>query len=252
MERKVHKQALGEEERQSKISLNKINVQRFKDTTARGFDIMTNKEYNSQTDQGSKQLHEPQVKAPPSTWTKIKNTSNAFDEFAREPSSHDQSVHQNEGSEPKHIDDVVGSYNDLKSGDLNDDLYNTMHGDFRSMIERRSKRIMKGSKTMSNFHKSGGISKPGPVVATSAMPNISTKATKDITPASVTPMNRETNASAFRKSVNASTGHMKNQAKVGNTHVRTGHSVIAATPKSSAANKSSRVIRTGAFQRMKS
>jgi hypothetical protein len=96
MERQIRKDGLSEEERLATITVNKVNIQRFKDTTARGFDIMTNKKFNNETDQGSKTLYAPFVKAPASTWTKIKNSSNAFDEYQEDPSrgSSKRSMHQ--------------------------------------------------------------------------------------------------------------------------------------------------------------
>ena len=240
MERQVHKQALGEEERTSRISLNKINIQRFRDTTDRGFDILTNKQFNKQAEEGSKFLHDPQVKPPQSTWTKIRNSSNAFDEFARASSGHAQSVPPEESGSIPNITD------DIKAGDLNDDLYNTIHGDFRKMVERRSKRLIKGSKTMSNFHKTTEITKPEPM-----KPAGTTSVAKNIVPAS----KRATNASALRQASNVSLGHTKNEATIGTTASRTGRSVMNETPNSNAlsrSNKSNRVIRTGAFQKIKS
>lgn len=239
MERQVHKQALGEEERMSKISLNKINVQRFRDTTDRGFDILTNKQFNKQAEEGSKMLHNPHVNPPPSTWTKIKNSSNAFDDFQREESDHAQSVPAQESTP------MVGSTDDPKAGDLNDDLYNTIHGDFRKMVERRSKRLIKGNKTMSNFRKTSEITKPE-----SIKPAGRNSVAKDIVPTKL-----ETNESALRQTSNVNLEHTKNEPKIGTTALRTGRSVMSEGPNSNAmskSNKSSRVIRTGAFQKINS
>lgn len=233
MERQIHHQALGEEERTSKISLNKINVQRFNDTTARGFDILTNKQYNNPAEEGSKMLHDPQVKPPPSTWTKIKNSSNAFDEFSRHESDVGGVTPKETASIPKPIDEV-------KSGDLNDDLYNTLHGDFRQMIERRSKRLVKGSKTMSNFHRSTGAIKSNPIQSFKPAEPVASK------PANI--VNRETNASALRKSTHVASNQIQsNQAsKNESTASIAGRNVMKGTP------KSIRPIRTGAFQRINS
>eukprot|EP00343_Euplotes_focardii_P002620 CAMPEP_0205806106 /NCGR_PEP_ID=MMETSP0205-20121125/9532_1 /ASSEMBLY_ACC=CAM_ASM_000278 /TAXON_ID=36767 /ORGANISM="Euplotes focardii, Strain TN1" /LENGTH=267 /DNA_ID=CAMNT_0053078397 /DNA_START=111 /DNA_END=915 /DNA_ORIENTATION=- len=43
MEKQARKQGMGEGERLENIALNKVNIQRFRDTTDRGFDITTNK-----------------------------------------------------------------------------------------------------------------------------------------------------------------------------------------------------------------
>lgn len=150
MERAVHKRALGEEERSAKISINKINVQRFNDTTERGFDILTNKQYNIPNDLGSKTIYNPYVKPPPSTWTKIKNTSSTIDEYVSNFTNSGSGVQfaKNEEiiSEPKAIEDI-------DSQDINDRLGDTIEDDFaRKEIERRSKRLNKGSKTLSNFN----------------------------------------------------------------------------------------------------
>lgn len=246
MERKVHKQALGEEERQSKISLNKINVQRFRDTTDRGFDILTNKHFNNAADKESKVVHEPQVKPPPSTWTKIKNSSNAFDEYepvASFPSNHDN------GSEPKKMDDAI-------SGDLNDRVYDTTHTEFENReIERRSKRLMKGSKTMMNFHKPTNTlaSKPriDPV-------DITSKNVRDFIPPqaarkqpSATPVARQTNESALRRSSNYSAKPSLGSQIQASAASRVGQKIMdQPQSKRSSLAASSRAIRTGAFQRL--
>lgn len=150
MEREVHKRAMGEEDRSAKISLNKINVQRFNETTERGFDILTNKQYNIPNDLGSKTIYNPYVKPPPSTWTKIKNTSNTIDDYASNLTNTGSGVqfarNSETISEPKGMEDIV-------SHDINDRLGDTIQDDFaRRELERRSKRLNKGSKTLSNFH----------------------------------------------------------------------------------------------------
>lgn len=256
MEKQFRKQALGEEERSSKISLNKVNVQRFKDTTNRGFDILTNKHFNNASDSGSKTVYEPNVKPPPSTWTKIKNTSNAFADF-KSGSSHGFS-RQASGSEPKMLDDVVDG------GDLNDRLYDTVHDEFmKTSIERRSKRLMKGSKTMSNFHKTNNnLNNQAAKFANERKGNearVPVKATADIAPIQtethvpVPPINRESNQSALRKSMNASSRHSNIGAGKGATAIRTGRDIMSQTPKSKHTSmvSSNRAIRTGAFQRIK-
>jgi hypothetical protein len=244
MERKALEEGMGEEERQSKIALNKVNVQRFRDTTERGFDILTNKQFNNAADKESKVIHEPQVKPPPSTWTKIKNSSNAFDDFEREPS---YPSNQDNASEPKKLDDAA-------SGDLNDRAYETAHTDFTQTreVERRSKRLMKGSKTMMNFHKpTATLQKPQ-----ISPEDITSKNVRDIAPAQIersqpnaTPVARQTNASALRKSSNYS-ARPSNQ---GSTASRAGQKIIGqASSKRSSLAASSRAIRTGAFQRLQS
>ena len=150
MERAVHKRALGEEERSAKISLNKVSVQRFNDTTERGFDILTNKKFNVPADLGSKTIYNPYVKPPPSTWTKIKHSSNTIDDYASIVTNTGSGVQfaTNEEiiSEPKALED-------LDSKDINDRLGDTIDDNFfKKEVERRSKRLNKGSKTLSNFH----------------------------------------------------------------------------------------------------
>lgn len=237
MERQVHKQSLGEEERLGQISLNKINVQRFKDTTARGFDILTNKQFNNPSEEGSKTVYEPFVKPPPSTWTKIKNTSNAFDDF-RYGSSNAASQNNDTGSEPKKLDDVADS------GDLNDRVYDTVHDEFMQTnnIERRSKRLMKGSKTMSNFHKTDANAKITQPVKVN--PNPKHEKAQNI---------NKTNQSALRESINSSARHFSKEVLPGSTAVRAGRDIVSQTPQSkhSSIISSNRMIRTGAFQRIK-
>jgi hypothetical protein len=263
MERQVHKQSLGEVERLDQISLNKINVQRFKDTTARGFDILTNKQFNNPSEEGSKTVYEPFVKPPPSTWTKIKNTSNAFDDF-KYGSSNAGSQNNDARSEPKKLDDMADS------GDLNDRVYDTVHDEFMqtSNIERRSKRLMKGSKTMSDFHKTNATTKPSGPVKVNPNPKqenaqntmAAVKGNKEILPTKAenssnnfNPNNRETNQSALRKSMNSSARHASKEVLPGSTAVRAGRNIVSQTPQSkhSSIVSSNRMIRTGAFQRIK-
>jgi hypothetical protein len=252
MEKQLRKQGLQEEERLEKIGVNKINVQRFKDTTFRGFDILTNKQFNNPTDQGSKTLYEPVVKDPPSAWTKIKNFSNGFDDFQTDQST----GHEEEGSEPKKLDD------NPTSEDFNDRVLET-NSEFlltKSNIDRRSQRLAKGSKTMSNFHKTNAIRNPPkiqnppyraqnysvepsqPIKTNAAPPNLISKSLSSMTPA-----HRESNQSALRKNVAGSNRH----SQVGAGASKTGRNVIGHTPKSQSVASSGRAIRTGAFQRLK-
>ena len=157
MERNFHKRALGDEERSAKISMNKINVLRYNETTDRGFDILTNKQYNIANDVGSKTIYEPSVKPPPSTWTKIKYTSNQVDEAnysAGNTASDIKYVNNNEVyTEQRNVDDI-------SSKDLNDRLGDTVQDEFiKKEQERRSKRLDKGCKTMTNFHNKTTVSK---------------------------------------------------------------------------------------------
>lgn len=252
MERQFHKQALGDEERNLQISLNKIDVQRFRDTTDRGFDIMTNKQFNSASDEGSRKLHEPMVKPPPSLWTKIRNTSNGFEEI--HPSSSHQSSNRGHEYETNRHEGASGDDFDQKEFDSTQDEFRQTRE-----IERRSKRLMKGSKTVTGFYKpKNNYVNPvntnvnnGKVIYTK---NIVAKVSKDIAPApaAYNPATRETNQSALRKSVNVG-GSYPQRSNVGSTASMTGRNIVA-TPKSSQASvvSSNRAIRTGAFQRIKS
>mmetsp|Transcript_32711 Transcript_32711/g.28984 ORF Transcript_32711/g.28984 Transcript_32711/m.28984 type:complete len:171 (+) Transcript_32711:1108-1620(+) len=150
------------------------------------------------------------------------------------------------------------------SGSLNDNQYDSTHADFSQTkeIERRSKRLMKGSQTMSNFNKTAGLnfnsSKP---VKVQPQPtnDITNNNVKSISPAVIENLpvepkiNRETNQSALRRSSNYS-ARVSQKSGVGNsTASRAGKNIIASTPKSksSVALSSGRAIRTGAFQRIK-
>jgi hypothetical protein len=115
---------------------------------------------------------------------------------------------------------------------------------------------------MSNFHKTNNLptnnntSKPSPQII---QKDTISKPVKQVTPPSLNTMhasnraasNRETNQSALRHSVKASSRHSQ---LAGDTMAsRTGQNVIGQTPKSkrSSVASSVRMIRTGAFQRIK-
>lgn len=119
MERNFHKRALGDEERNAQISMNKINVLRFNDTTARGFDILTNKQYNISADTGSKTIYEPNVKPAPSTWTKIKHSSNEGDDADIKFVNDNQIVNDQQLAD------------DITSNDINDRLGDTVNDEFQ-------------------------------------------------------------------------------------------------------------------------
>ena len=119
---------------------------------------------------------------------------------------------------------------------------------------------------MSNFHKttSTGIvdgkkeNEPGEIKPE----EITSKQVKDISPAIIEQENRaqpdpqpqrETNASALRKSSNFS-GRASQKSNIGgSTASRAGKNIVGSTPKSkhSSVLSSNRAIRTGAFQRIK-
>ena len=119
---------------------------------------------------------------------------------------------------------------------------------------------------MSNFHRSGAVTKQEEPMkslqkTTYSRPNISkldNKITKEFAPvvanstvvSNVTPINNETNESAFRKSMNAGSQHSKKEASMAS---RTGRNIVSHTPKSkhSSVVNSNRMIRTGAFQKIK-
>ena len=250
MEKQARKHGLGENERQDKIALNKVNVQRFRDTTDRGFDILSNKQFNNPVDKGSKTIFQPLVQPPPSTWTKIKNSSNAFDNF------HPQSSSRRSESNLERLDEEV------EAGELNDRLYATTQIDFSQTqaMERRSKRLMKGSQTMSNFNKANTNSTEKFQTKNSqAMNNdISNKQIKEI-PASIienpsqsNQIRRETNQSALRRSSNYSERVSRKSNTIGSSTSKAGKNIISPQSKRSSVLSSNRAIRTGAFQRIKS
>ena len=247
IERQFHKQALGEVERSKQISLNKINVQRFRDTTDRGFDIMTNKQFNSASDEGSRALHEPMVKPPPSLWTKIRNTSNGFHEMY--PSSAHQSSSKGYESEPKQIDGQSGAGDDLSRQE-----FDSAEDEFRQTreVERRSKRLMKKNKTVTSFYKPKNYDIVNNTSTVNAQ-DTSQKVNKDITPSNYgyNQSKRETNQSALRKTVNLDSAIPK-RSNYGSTASMTGRNIVS-TPKSkhTSVASSNRAIRTGAFQRIK-
>lgn len=255
MEKQARKIGLGEDERQQKIAINKVNIQRFKDTTERGFDILTNKHFNNPVDEGSKTLHEPFVKPPQSTWTKIKASgSNAFDNF--DPQANQQVLDVENASSGRGIEDGA------ISGDLNDRAYDTNHVDFSKTqeIERRSRRLMKGSRTTSNFNPSNAtpLSRDAPLKQ-NIQNDITNKEIKDISPAiiekaPVQSVSKETNEAALRRSSNRSAFSSKNIKPMKSSTSRVGQNIVSSKPasKRSAVVFSGRQIRTGAFQKMKS
>lgn len=277
MEHQARQRGLSQEERSNQVAVNRINLQRFKDTTDRGFDILTNKQFNNPSEEGSKTLYQPFVKPPPSTWTKVKNTSNAFHEI-KSGSSNDTlsraapSENNEKASTARKLGEIP------ESGELNNKFFESANEDFaRSKeVERRSRRLAKGSKTMSNFHKSTRSQPPIEVqkpveraVHNSSqqhqvVPKVDPSYAKEITPAKLGKLDetnatsnvaadpKATNEAAFRKSINSSS---RRSQKVGSTHSmasRTGRNIVAQTPKSKQSSmlSSNRQIRTGAFQRI--
>ncbi|CAI2365184.1 unnamed protein product [Moneuplotes crassus] len=254
MERHARKVGLGEDERQQKISLNKVNIQRFRDTTERGFDILTNKQFNNPVDEGSKTLHEPFVKPPASTWTKIKASgSNAFDSF--DPQG-DQQIQ--DGRNPSNSNAFEEN---TASGDLNDRAYDSQHFEFSNtqVIERRSKRLMKGNRTLTNFNSSATPKGPENKAKSDLQSDITNKEIKDISPAIIekpqAPNKKiETNQAALRKSSNRGRLSSQNIGQAKSTASTAGAKIVSSKPESKRSSVlfSGREIRTGAFQKMKS
>ena len=123
---------------------------------------------------------------------------------------------------------------------------------------------MKGSKTMSDFHKTDKTQSEKPNINTERggvkPEDITSNHVKEISPAVIekevskpqAQPSRTTNQSALRKSSNYS-GRASQKTNIGSTASRTGKNIVGAALKSkhSSVVSSNRMIRTGAFQRIK-
>ena len=85
IERRIHKEALSEEDRTALNGLNKINYERFTQEANRGFDIMTNIKINDKKDPESKQTFQPRVIQPTGLWNKVQQgSSKGFEQIGGE------------------------------------------------------------------------------------------------------------------------------------------------------------------------
>lgn len=81
LEWKIHKEGLSEEERVKQIGLNKVHYGRFTEGLKWGFDILTNKKFNDQTDKESKTVYDAHCVKPVDVWTKLmRDTAKGFEE----------------------------------------------------------------------------------------------------------------------------------------------------------------------------
>ncbi len=87
MERQIRKEGLSEEERVKQIGLNKINYKKFMEPLERGFDILSNKEFNNTKDTGSRTIFEPHVVKPVKVWNKVMDNSTGFQQTSGELNS---------------------------------------------------------------------------------------------------------------------------------------------------------------------
>ena len=75
------KASMADEDRKNELLLNKVSHARFTETAERGFDIVSNLQFNS-TAQGSKTIYQPFSKPKRSLWSKAMMLSNKQNGFA--------------------------------------------------------------------------------------------------------------------------------------------------------------------------
>ena len=125
--------------------LNKINYERFTEEEKRGFDILSNTKINDSKDKNSKKTFAPRVLKPKKLWSKIQHGSSKG---------------------------FIPETQQVKSQTLDTGLNtNTEFWNSAERIERRSRRLMKGSKLGSSL--GSAYRRPSPSLDTPHPINIS-------------------------------------------------------------------------------
>ena len=71
LEKQIFDKSMKDQDLADLRNLNKVNYDSFIKETAKGYDILTNTQYNLTKDPGSKTLYEPRVQKPKPLWVKV-------------------------------------------------------------------------------------------------------------------------------------------------------------------------------------
>lgn len=166
LEMQIFDKSMKDQDTAERKVLNKVNYDSFVKETGRGYDILTNTQYNQANDPGSKKLFEPRVQKPKPLWVKVQEEAGK------------EKIEQVEEAKPKKAEEIVAelaSKTDTEFWKMN-----------RMKIDRRSGRMMRGS------------IKGSQAPASSAASNAPIKAIEPIQPTAPTPQEQVFQANASK------------------------------------------------------